>query len=57
MAKIYAKTGKYGWIIGDDMKAALTQLRGQIQPATLTNLVDFLKFTGKPAVFKPELIK
>ena len=57
MAKIYEKTGKYGWIIGDDMKAALTQLRGQIQPATLTNLVDFLKFTGKPAVYKPELIK
>jgi len=55
MAKIYEKTGKYDWIIGDDMKAALTQLRGQIKPDTLANLVDFLQFTGKAAILKPEL--
>ena len=46
MAKIYEKTGKYDWIIGDDMKSALTQLRGQITRSTYTNLVDFLQFTG-----------
>lgn len=56
MAKIYEKTGKYGWIIGDDMKAALTQLRGQITRDTYGNLVDFLQFTGKPAVFKEAVI-
>ena len=55
MAKIYEKTGKYDWIIGDDMKSALTQLRGQIQPDTLANLVGFLQFTGKDAILKPEL--
>jgi hypothetical protein len=57
MAKIYAKTGKYDWIIGDDMKGALDILRSQIQPATLKNLVDFLQLTGKKAIYKPELIK
>ena len=55
MAKIYEKTGKYDWIIGDDMKSALTQLRGQIKPDTLANLVGFLQFTGKDAILKPEL--
>lgn len=56
MAKIYEKTGKYDWIIGDDMKSALTQLRGQITRPTLTNLVDFLQYTGKPAIFKEDVI-
>ena len=56
MAKIYEKTGKYDWIIGDDMKSALTQLRGQITRPTLTNLVDFLQFTGKAAIFKEGVI-
>lgn len=56
MAKIYEKTGKYDWIIGDDMKVALDQLRGQIQRDTYANLVDFLQFTGKPAVFKEAVI-
>jgi len=56
MAKIYEKTGKYDWIIGDDMKSALTQLRGQIQRDTLSNLVDFLKHTGKAATFKENLL-
>lgn len=56
MAKIYEKTGKYEWIIGDDMKKALTQLRTQIKPDTYKNLVDFLQFTGKPAVFKKNII-
>lgn len=57
MAKIYAKTGKYDWIIGEDMVDALDILRGQIQPTTLRNLVDFLQFTGKPAILKEDLIK
>ena len=57
MEKIYVKTGKYDWIIGDDMKKALTQLKGQIQPKTYANLVDFLQFTGKPAIYKENLIK
>ena len=56
MSKIYEKTGKYDWIIGDDMKSALTQLRGQITRSTYTNLVDFLQFTGKPAIFKENVI-
>lgn len=56
MAKIYEKTGKYDWIIGDDMKAALTQLRGQITRDTYGNLVDFLQYTGKPAIFKENVI-
>ena len=56
MAKIYEKTGKYDWIIGDDMKSALTQLRGQITRETYGNLVDFLQFTGKPAIFKEDVI-
>jgi hypothetical protein len=57
MAKIYVKTGKYDWIIGDDMKTALDILREQIQRDTLANLVDFLQFTGKPAIMKENLIK
>ena len=57
MEKIYVKTGKYDWIIGDDMKKALTQLRGQIQPATYKNLVEFLQFTGKPAIYKTALLE
>jgi hypothetical protein len=57
MAKIYEKTGKYDWIIGDDMVAALDILRSQIKPDTLRNVVDFLQFTGKPAVLKENLIK
>ncbi len=56
MAKIYVKTGKYEWIIGDDMKAALDILRNQIQRDTYANLVDFLQFTGKPAIFKEDVI-
>ena len=57
MAKIYEKTGKYDWIIGEDMVDALDILREQIQPTTLRNLVSFLQFTGKPAILKEDLIK
>jgi len=56
MAKIYQKTGKYDWIIGNDMKDALDILRGQIQRETLTNLVGFLQHTGKAAIFKEGII-
>jgi hypothetical protein len=56
MAKIYVKTGKYDWIIGDDMKGALDILRNQIERDTYANLVDFLKFTGKDAIFKEDVI-
>lgn len=57
MAKIYEKTGKYDWIIGEDMVDALDILREQIQPNTLRNLVSFLQVTGKPAILKEDLIK
>jgi hypothetical protein len=57
MAAIYKSTGKYDWIIGEDMVSALDVLRSQIKPATLRNLVDFLQATGKPAVLKENLIK
>jgi len=56
MAKIYVKTGKYDWIIGDDMKGALDILRNQIERETYADLVDFLQFTGKPAIFKESVI-
>jgi len=56
MEKIYVKTGKYDWIISNDMKKALTQLRNQIKRDTYANLVDFLQFTGKPAIFKENII-
>lgn len=57
MAIIYEKTGKYEWVIGEDMVKALDILRNQIKPAALRNLVDFLQTTSKPAVFKENLIK
>lgn len=57
MAIIYEQTGRYEWVIGDDMVAALDILRKQIQPASLKNLVIFLRATSKPAVLKEELIK
>jgi hypothetical protein len=56
MAKIYAKTGKYDWIIGNDMKDALDILRSQIKRDAYADLVDFLQFTGKPAIFKEAVI-
>jgi hypothetical protein len=56
MAKIYKQTGKYDWVIGDDMVRAVDILRGQITHQAYGNLVDFLQFTGTPAIFKEELI-
>jgi hypothetical protein len=55
MEKIYVKTGKYDWIIGDDMVSALDTLKAQINPATLSNLVGFLQATGKAAIYKEAL--
>ena len=57
MAVIYEQTGKYDWVIGEDMVKALDILRKQIQPKAYADLVDFLKFTGKPAEYKQNLIK
>lgn len=57
MAIIYKKTGNYDWIIGNDMIAALDILRNQIKTDTITNLVNFLQFTGKPAVLKDTFIR
>jgi hypothetical protein len=38
------------------MKGALDILRNQIERDTYANLVDFLQFTGKPAIFKEDII-
>jgi hypothetical protein len=46
------RNGKYGWFIGADMGQALDSMKGQITPATLKNLVDFLKYTVKETVYK-----
>ena len=38
------------------MKGALDILRNQIERETYADLVDFLQFTGKPAIFKESVI-
>lgn len=57
VAKIQAKTGKYDWIVGDDMLKAVDILVNQINEKTLNDTVSFARYIGKAAVVKEELIK
>ena len=56
-AEIEKNAGEYPWIVGNDVVIALDQLRSQIKPKVLSNLVNFLQFTGTPAIYKENLIK
>ena len=54
--KIYARTGKYDWIIGEDVFSALDLLQSKTKKDTLQGLVKFINNSfGYATVFKENL--
>jgi hypothetical protein len=57
-AAIEKETGKYGWIIGDDVHTAIKSLESQLTQKALKDLVWFIKEVfGQDAIYKEEIAR
>lgn len=58
MAELEKKTGKYGWLVGDEGNAVIAELYKLITSASLSAAVTWNQQAyGFPSVLKPELLK